>query len=67
MRVNHPDIPQKRTILEMTTGMLVKHDFLTPAGLDRLEATYIWEMIASYCKSKGKDNNDNVVVVEQIG
>jgi hypothetical protein len=67
MRVNHPDIPQKRTILEMTTGMLVKHDFLTPAELDQLEATYIWEMIASYCKSKGKDNNDNVVFVEQTG
>jgi hypothetical protein len=67
MRVNHPDIPQKKTILEITTGMLVKHDFLTPAELDQLEATYIWEMIASYCKSKGKDNNDNVVFVEQTG
>ena len=67
MRINHPDIPHKKTIFDITRGMLVKHDFLTPAELDQLEATYLWEMIASYCKSKGKDRNDNVVFVRQTG
>jgi hypothetical protein len=61
-RVTHPDIQRRETIFDITKRILVTHDFLTPDELDQLEATYIWEMIASYCKQ-----NDNVVFVKQTG
>jgi hypothetical protein len=59
-RVRNPDTPQKGTILDKIKPILVTHNFLTPAELDQLEATYIWEMISNYCKN-------NVVFVKEIG
>lgn len=59
-RVMHPDVQRKETIFDITRKILVRHDFLTPDELDQLEATYLWEMIASYCKT-----NDNVVFVKK--
>jgi hypothetical protein len=62
LRVRDPDISRKETILDKTTKILVTPNFLTPPELDQLEASYILEMLKSYCSKK-----ENVVFVKQIG
>jgi hypothetical protein len=61
IRIKHPDIQRKETMTDMTRRILgAAHNFPDPNELNQLETTYIWEMIAGYCR-------DNVVFVKQTG
>ena len=61
-RVKHPDVKRKETIWDITKRILPIHDFPTPDELRQLGRTYLWEMIASYCKQE-----NHVVFVKQTG
>jgi|KBSMisStandDraft_5_1062788.scaffolds.fasta_scaffold49068_2 hypothetical protein len=61
-RIKNPEVKRKEDILSITKRILVMHEFPTPDELRQLGRTYLWEMIASYCKQ-----NNNVVFVKQTG
>jgi hypothetical protein len=61
-RVKHPEVKRKETIWGITKRLLPIHDFPKPDELRQLGRTYLWEMIASYCKQE-----NHVVFVKQTG